>query len=413
MKHRKRLLCLVMGLAGMLGVLLIPTGCEKPNVPDPSTEEDKEPLPDWKSVANATCDALITHFWGASFPGQSTRFYFNYASNQSDMSTNHYWPQAHAMDVLVDAYLRTKSTYYLDFYDKWFQGVPAYNYAKNNPLDPWWTYFVDDMEWVILTQLRLFESSGDERYISKAKQMYNQFIITTWAPANEKPWYGGITWNTNNTGANKTKNACSNAPAAIIAAKIYLLYDQCTVPDNKSKQDYLDEAVKIYDWQKSMLYVAESGAVYDHIDAGGNISTSIYSYNQGTFLGAAHLLYQITQSSAYLNDAVKAAYYTLYNLGTGTPRRLSNVGTGDGGLFHGIFFRYFAQLAKESSLSDKDKKEFAQYLEDNAVLAYKCLVPGINLFSTNWVSAKVSETSSAPLNAHVTGATLMAAMANQ
>ena len=61
----------------------------------------------WNRMANGMVQALIKNFWGTNFEGYADRYYFNYGSNLSDMTTHHYWPQAHAMDVLVDAYLRT------------------------------------------------------------------------------------------------------------------------------------------------------------------------------------------------------------------------------------------------------------------------------------------------------------------
>lgn len=83
----------------------------------------------WNKMANGTSEALIKHFWGASFEGYEKRYYFNYGSDLSDMSTNNYWPQAHAMDVLVDAYMRTGKSYYKELFPLWWEGMPKYNFA--------------------------------------------------------------------------------------------------------------------------------------------------------------------------------------------------------------------------------------------------------------------------------------------
>ena len=45
----------------------------------------------WNKMANGTSEALIKHFWGASFKGYEKRYYFNYGSDLSDLSTNNYW----------------------------------------------------------------------------------------------------------------------------------------------------------------------------------------------------------------------------------------------------------------------------------------------------------------------------------
>lgn len=182
-------------------------------------------------MADGMVKALIEHFWGANFKGYENRYYFNYGSDLSNMTTNHYWPQAHAMDVLVDAYMRTGDKQYEKFFPLWWKGAPKYNFAsKMNPQDAWWNVFVDDMEWIVLAQIRMFESTGDVMYINKARQMYDDWIWPTWGPEDEAPWYGGITWKTD---VSKSKNACSNGPAALIAARLYNFYDQAKFKDGK------------------------------------------------------------------------------------------------------------------------------------------------------------------------------------
>src|SRR5690554_5055151 len=111
--------------------------------------------------------------------------YFNYESDLSNMTTNHYWPQAHAMDVIVDAYKRTSQKQYLDFYPLWWKGAPEYNFSGKE-IDPWWNEFVDDMEWIALAQLRMYETTQREEYFLKAKQMYNDWIWSTWGPEEER-----------------------------------------------------------------------------------------------------------------------------------------------------------------------------------------------------------------------------------
>ena len=85
----------------------------------------------WEQMANGMAQALINNFWGASFDGYEDRYYFNYGSNLSNMTTDHYWPQAHAMDVIIDAYMRTKDKQYKAIYPLWWQGAPRFNFAGN------------------------------------------------------------------------------------------------------------------------------------------------------------------------------------------------------------------------------------------------------------------------------------------
>lgn len=120
----------------------------------------------WQKMADGMSQALIKHFWGANFKGYENRFYFNYGSDLSNMTTNHYWPQAHAMDVMVDAYMRTGSKQYLNIYPLWWEGAPKFNFAGREE-DPWWNVFVDDMEWIALAQIRMFESTKNTKYLKR------------------------------------------------------------------------------------------------------------------------------------------------------------------------------------------------------------------------------------------------------
>ena len=359
---------------------------------------------DWRKLADGMSRALITHFWGASFNGYPNRYYFNYGSDLSDMTTYHYWPQAHAMDVMVDAYTRTADRRYSDIYPLWWQGVPRFNAGK--PEDPWWNPYVDDMEWIALAQLRMFESSHEEKYFTKAKQLYNDYIWPTWGPENEAPWFGGITWKVD---VAKSKNACSNGPAAIIAARIYQLYDLAGDKGPKSRQSYRDEAVKIYAWLRKNLFDPADGRVSDNMNSGGGISKAVYTYNQGTFIGAAHELFRITGDSKYLSDAVRASNYVIDHMSDNNGV-LRNSKGGDGGLFNGIFFRYFVKLVNEPALDAATREKFHRYITRCAtVLAENGLNRNTMLFGGDWWKAP-ADTAKVCLTPMLSGCMLMEAM---
>lgn len=360
----------------------------------------------WKQAAEGMSRALVKHFWGASFEGYPNRYYFNYKSDMADMTTAHYWPQAHAMDIIVDAYMRTGNQDYFDLYPLWWKGAPRFNFA-GNARRPWWNPYVDDMEWMVLAQLRMYETARNEEYFTRGKQIYNDWIWTTWGPDNEAPWYGGITWKTD---VEKTKNACSNGPAAIIAARIYNLYDSAGIKGGKPREEYLTEARKIYAWLRDNLYDPESGAVRDNMNSRGNISRAVYTYNSGTFIGAAVELYGITGEKQYLAEAVNAANYVIDKMSTNEGGVLSDATGGDGGLFHGIFFRYFVKLINEKDLDRKTMVKFKDYLTRLANVMYD---EGINkeymLYGGSWHNPVVSS-SGVGLTPHLTGCMLMEAM---
>lgn len=361
----------------------------------------------WNKMADGMSQALIDKFWGANFEGYADRYYFNYGSNLSNMTTNHYWPQAHAMDVLVDAYMRTGEKRYKELFPLWWNGAPRYNFAgKMNPKDAWWNVFVDDMEWIVLAQIRMWESTDNKMYINKARQMYDDWIWPTWGPENEFPWYGGITWKTD---VEKSKNACSNGPAALIAARLYRFFDQAKFKGGKAKEAYLNEAIKIYTWEKNFLFDRKTGAVYDNINRKGEIQKNwIFTYNIGTFLGAAHELFLITGDKQYLDDAILAASYVTDHMTQNGV--LPDAPSGDGGLFHGIFFRYFVKLINEEALDINTRKKFHDYLTSLAtIMAEQGVNHNTMLYAGRWRNAPADD-EPVGLTPHLTGCMLMEAM---
>ncbi len=361
----------------------------------------------WNDMADGMSKALVERFWGANFEGYEDRYYFNYGSDLSDMNTGHYWPQAHAMDVLVDAYLRTGDKMYKELFPLWWEGVPRFNHVQGiNDKDHWWNPYVDDMEWIALAQIRMFEATGRLQYIAKARQLYDDYIWMTWGPEDEAPWYGGITWNVK---VHKSKNACSNGPAALIAARLYRFYDKAKFRDGKVKAAYLNEAVKIYTWEKNVLFDRETGAVYDNINRHGKVQTEwVFTYNLGTFLGAAGELYNITGDRQYLDDAVLAARYAIKHLTRDGV--LNDAPSGDGALFHGIFFRYFVKLANEEDLDISIRKEFRDYLTDLAtVMAEQGVNHKTMLYGGRWKKAPAVD-EPVGLTPELSGCMLMEAM---
>ncbi|MCD7713079.1 MAG: glycosyl hydrolase family 76, partial [Firmicutes bacterium] len=110
----------------------------------------------WYAAADSSSTALIGSFWNA---GEK---YFNYDNNGN--TAFHYWPQAHALDVLVDAYLRTGDAKYKTCFDQWFEGVKIKNgnTFKND--------YYDDMEWNALAILRAYQVTKDQKYKEAALQ---------------------------------------------------------------------------------------------------------------------------------------------------------------------------------------------------------------------------------------------------
>lgn len=352
--------------------------CSKNN--DPVTPDDQEYTIDWNTAADSSSSTMVLSYWN------SADFYFNY--NNSGQQNFNYWPQAHALDVMIDAYNRTNNNLYKTTITQWFDGVKKKN--GNTFLNEYY----DDMEWNALAMLRAYNATQDERFKTGAIEVWKD-IQTGW----NSNAGGGISWKKDQP---YSKNACSNGPACILAARLFQQFG-----DIKDK----DWALKIYDWEKENLFNPANGAVYDNIDSRtGNIQKSwIFTYNEGTFLGSALELYKITGEKGYLNDAVKAADYTLNNLVDSNDRLLKSEGDGDGGLFKGVFIRYFTQLILSPDLESATKKRYINFIRLNGETLWR---KGTNkqlvLFSSYW---KTKPGSTTELTTQTSGATLIEAMA--
>lgn len=316
---------------------------------------------DWNQAASNGVKSLIRHFWN------SEKGYFNTEPDKADGPDRNwnYWPQAHAMDILIDAYLRTGDPSFKPYFDAWYEGV------KQKSGGGYLNVYYDDMEWICLTMIRLYECTQDRKFLDTAQFLWDD-IRTGW----NSEGGGGIAWKKDQLWS---KNACSNGPAGIIAAKLYKI---------NGKAEDLAWAKKIYLWEADHLYDSATGRIFDHLDARtGSIIDWCFTYNQGTFVGMAHLLWQITGERMYLVNAVKAASFTIGSERcTDVGKRiLRDEGLGDGGLFKGIFIRYFVQLMQDENLSNGERNRFETFLDHNARMLWNNGVDQNDpLFGPDW-----------------------------
>ena len=293
----------------------------------------------WTAAADSSSKAFVANLWWEQ------RNYFR--QNNFGGTGFEYWPQAHALDVLVDAYLRTGDDFYKSYFDKWFTGVRAGNGNK------WKNNYYDDMEWIALALLRAYKATNDIRYKDAVLELWG-YIKVGWTDTHAG---GGIAWQ---TAEMWKKNACSNGPACILAARLYQEF---------GNEDDKNWAVKIYEWEKGTLLRTSDNAILDHIDGRDNtLTTWTFTYNQGSFIGSAVELYKIFGAQNYLNDAKAVANFTTNSLASNSILKLEGTGDSGGGndahLFKGIFIRYFTELILV--LDGADKERYIQFLKRNA-----------------------------------------------
>jgi predicted alpha-1,6-mannanase (GH76 family) len=129
------------------------------------------------------------------------------------------------------------------------------------------------------------------------------------------------------------------------------------------REEYYDKAVKIYQWEKENLF-GPTGAVFDAYDLETGINQWCSTYNQGTFIGAATLLYQFYGEEAYLQDAKLAADYTVNTMFSGQVMNTEGEGNDLPG-FKGILARWMGKFVRACG-----EEQYTDWLRQNALTAW-------------------------------------------
>jgi predicted alpha-1,6-mannanase (GH76 family) len=291
--------------------------------------------------------------------GWKNRFY-----NMLKTSTG-FWGEAEMMETILDAYETTGKQEYKTMFEEvyaHFTGTPAGWGQPGNGQDWRWNDFNDDIAWAVLASLRAYLMFGQHpnanlNYLTIAKNNYDWMYSRALLPS------GMLRWNetpVNNQGS----NSCINGPAEIAA---------CYLAIATGDDSYYEKAKNLYALQRQYLYEPATGKVFDsgswsdgRFTAGNTWSST---YNQGTFLGAALMLYNHYGTEQYKNDAHKMVEWTRNNLCN--TRGVIQVCGGDGSAggdlegFKGILMRYLRRYIVDLAQADK-----VEWLQRNALQAY-------------------------------------------
>jgi predicted alpha-1,6-mannanase (GH76 family) len=282
-----------------------------------------------------TAGALQNSSYSLFISASGNYFY----QNNSGHTGFNYWWNAHGVDAFLDGYQRTRSSVYLTRTKNLVRGIKIKNGNTYN------NTFIDDMEWLAISSLRAYDLTKDTEYLNVANELWGR--IKNGFHGNSFQW---------NTSCPNCRNTCANTPAVIFAARLYR--SRGNAADLKIAKD-------VFAWVKSVLVDPATGAVWDAYNAGtGSVGKSRYSYNQGTYIGAALELYKITGDLTYMNDAIKTADYAISNSINGVL--YPNAGGGDGGLFNGILVRYLALLAREGNIPQSKKDQYINIIKSSA-----------------------------------------------
>ncbi len=202
----------------------------------------------------------------------------------------------------------------------------------------------DDAMWMIIAFARAAQITGDTSYLDIAKTNFDQVYARAWS----MDLGGGLWWRTSYV--LPQKNATTNAPAVIAACEIY-----------RATHDgsYLAKAQGVYAWMRAHLFDPTTGQVYDALKPTGGGSATVnrikFTYDQGSFIGAGHLLYSVTGDRTYDADALRALEYTRTDLTThGILQNDAVHADQDEGGFKGIFARWAIAFTRADRMTTFD-----------------------------------------------------------
>lgn len=176
----------------------------------------------------------------------------------------------------------------------------------------------DDNAWIGLDFLQAHAMTGDPRYLAQAEGLF---------PFMQQGLHreGGLYWEENNP--RMSRNTCGNGPAIQYALKLYAA---------TQKPEYLAYAKGLDAFMNAELRLP-NGLYADNLGDDGSLDPTIYSYNQGTPIGADVQWFELTRDPKYLRRAESTASAALKHF---TPERL----WGQSPAFNAIFFRNLMQL---------------------------------------------------------------------
>ena len=269
----------------------------------------------------------------------------------------HYWWQAHYLDAIVDAGLRhlraddvAGAKRHARQGDRLLATIRLRNRGR------WVNDFYDDMAWLALAAGRLAALhatlTDGLRGLGRAAR-YRRLrsagddLTEQLRSAHPDDVGGGLFWSRDRG----FKNSPATAPAALHLARL----------------GDTEEARRLVDWVYARLWSADSGLVLDGIRLRGGeevLVTDVWSYNQGTVLGA--LLALGDDRSLERAAALVGAVDARLTVELDGARVLRTHGGGDGGLFTGILVRYLALAATSAGLAEEARGTARRLVLDTA-----------------------------------------------
>lgn len=316
----------------------------------------------WADAADSCTFVLVDQFMD-----KETGLFKGSAGDVLDNSKWMYWQQAHSLNVLIEAYERLKAddperaeeyyTYILRWIDN--KGNNWWNDNRNG----FYNQFTDDMAWIAISLLNLYDATGDKKYLDLGAEVYDYMVEDIRVVEDEKGW--GLCWRLvvdadptpEYVAQSEARHACTMVPAGVVACKLY---------DESGKEIYLEQAIKVYN------YMRTAGGADDN----GSVGEPPLTYTQGAWIELCRQLYHITGEQKYFDDAVKCAEFTIqangrctiagYDDGNGNGILRDEGATEDNSFFKAAFIPYIIDFAMDEATPQALRERIVQFMTYNA-----------------------------------------------
>ena len=175
--------------------------------------------------------------------------------------------------------------------------APVYH-GRGNP-------FYDDNAWIGIELVEAGDLLHNRAELTAAAQVF-AWLETGW-DTKADACRGGVYWLMprgkywNRSPGSRYRTAVSTVNAALLGVLLY---------EHTGRRADLRWSERAYRWSQQCLGTPDA-LLADHIDAQGNVTSDIHSYNQGALVATAVNLYRTTGSRRYLADAVRTANASL------------------------------------------------------------------------------------------------------
>ena len=158
--------------------------------------------------------------------------------------------------------------------------------------------FFDDNEWIAEDLLDWNIYRRNPAAVARAQGIFGG-VVRAWDADASTPCAGGVYWTT--ASGDGDRNTVSTANGALVGLRLYAL---------THRPVFLYWSRRMLDWLDACM-LGPDGLYWDHVRADGTVDSRVWTYNQGSLVGAYLTLYETTGDATALARAERLADLTI------------------------------------------------------------------------------------------------------